>query len=139
MKLLIDECLSIKLVEDARQRGNPESSHVVWLGKSGWNDWELKNFIIEGDWTFVTRNSVDFRGSRHNPGASGQFAKIELHAGLICLNGPVGMARDLQIELFNRALDEIDRDPFLVNQVLEVTFPDTAREIEILRYKLPKE
>jgi hypothetical protein len=49
------------------------------------------------------------------------------------------MARDLQIELFNRALDEIDRDPFLVNQVLEVTFPDTAREIEILRYKLPKE
>jgi len=139
MKLLIDECLSIKLVEDARQRGNPESSHVVWLGKSGWKDWELKNFIIEGDWTFVTRKSVDFRGSRHNPGASGQFAKIELHAGLICLNGPVGMARDLQIELFNRALDEIDRDPFLVNQVLEVTFPDTAREIEILRYKLPKE
>ena len=139
MKLLIDECLSIKLVEDARQRGNPESSHVVWLGKSGWKDWELKNFIIEGDWTFVTRISVDFRGSRHNPGASGQFAKIELHAGLICLNGPVGMARDLQIELFNRALDEIDRDPFLVNQVLEVTFPDTAREIEILRYKLPKE
>ena len=139
MKLLIDECLSIKLVEIARQRGNPESSHVVWLGKSGWKDWELKSFILEGEWTFVTRNSLDFRGSQHNPGSRGQYADVELHAGLICLNGPVGMNRDLQLELFNRALDEIDRDPSLVNQVLEVTFPNTAREIEILRYKLPKE
>ncbi|MGD0098537.1 MAG: DUF5615 family PIN-like protein [Terracidiphilus sp.] len=139
MKLLIDECLSTKLVEIARQRGNPESSHVVWLGKSGWKDWKLKDFVIEGDWTFVTRNSVDFRGSHHNPGSKGLYANVELHAGLICLNGPVGMARDQQLELFNRALDEIDLDPFLMNQVLEVTFPGTAREIEILRYKLPKE
>jgi len=100
---------------------------------------ELRGFIIEGDWTFVTRNSMDFRGSSHNSGSRGQYADGELHAGLICLNGPVGMARDLQLELFNRALDEIDRDPFLVNQMLEITFLDTAREIEILRYKLPKE
>jgi hypothetical protein len=64
MKFLINinECLSLDLVEVARERGFVESSHVVWIGKAGWKDWELKPFILEGDWTFVTRNSVDFRG-----------------------------------------------------------------------------
>lgn len=28
----------------------------------GLKDWELKPNILEGDWTFVTRNSVDFHG-----------------------------------------------------------------------------
>ena len=64
MKFLIDECLSLDLVEVARERGFVESSHVVWMGKAGWKDWELKPFILEGDWTLVTRNSVDFRGPR---------------------------------------------------------------------------
>jgi hypothetical protein len=63
LKFLIDECLTLDLVEVAKERGFPESSHVVWMGKAGWKDWELKIFILDDDWTFVTRNSVDFRGS----------------------------------------------------------------------------
>ncbi len=31
LKFLIDECLSVDLVEVARDRGFPESSHVAWL------------------------------------------------------------------------------------------------------------
>jgi hypothetical protein len=62
LNFLIDECLSLDLVEVARDRGFSESSHVAWLGKAGWKDWALKTFILEGDWTFVTRNSIDFRG-----------------------------------------------------------------------------
>jgi hypothetical protein len=57
VKFLIDECLSLDLVAVACNRGFVESSHVVWVGTAGWKDWELKPFILAGDWTFVT-NSV---------------------------------------------------------------------------------
>ncbi len=36
MKSLIDECLSLDLVEVARGRGFVESSALVWMGKAGW-------------------------------------------------------------------------------------------------------
>jgi len=139
MKLLVDECLSEELTKLARRRGHTEASHVAWIGKRGWKDWELKPFILDGDWTFVTRNSGDFRGSRTAPGSRGQYADVALHAGLLCLNGPVGMDLDLQLELFEIALDELDRDGDLVNQVLEITLPESGDEIEVLRYKLPVE
>jgi len=48
MKLLIDECLSPELAKLAQQRGHGESSHIVWLGKSGWKDWSLKAVILDG-------------------------------------------------------------------------------------------
>ena len=107
MKFLIDECLSLDLVEVARGRGFVESSHVVWMGKAGWKDWELKPFILEGDWTFVTQNSVDFRGPAHATWAGGQFADVPRHAGLICINGPDAMSAEVQCELFEAVLDEI--------------------------------
>ncbi len=106
-KFLIDECLSPDVVEVARERGFPESSHAVWMGKAGWKDWELKSFILEGDWTFVTRNSVDFRGPADHPGTGGQFAAVPLHAGLICINGPDGTTAEIQCELFRAVLDEL--------------------------------
>ncbi len=60
-KFLIDECLSPNLALFARERGFVESSHVTWLGKGGWKDWELKQVILDHDWVFVTRNSADQR------------------------------------------------------------------------------
>jgi len=137
MKLLVDECLSDELTKLAQRRGHAEASHIAWVGKRGWKDWELKAVILDGDWTFVTKNSIDFRGPDDAPGSRGQYADVALHAGLICLNGPVGMDLDLQLELFEAALDELDCDSDLVNQVLEITLPDPADEIEVLRYKLP--
>ncbi len=139
MKLLIDECLSEELTKLARDRGHGEASHVRWIGKGGWKDWKLKSVVVDGDWTFVTKNSVDFRGPGDAPGSKGQYSDVTLHAGLICLNGPVGMDLDLQLELFEAALDELHRDDDLVNQVLEVTLTDLGDEIEVLRYSLPAE
>jgi hypothetical protein len=49
------------------------------------------------------------------------------------------MDLDLQLELFETALDELDRKSDLVNQVLEIGLSDAADEIEVLRYKLPAE
>lgn len=137
MKYLIDECLSPELAKMAIEKGHGETSHVVWMKLGGLKDWELKPIILEGDWTFVTKNSVDFRGSKDKPGTKGQYADVAIHAGLICLNGPPGMDLDMQIELFEQALIELDNDDDLVNQVLEISAED--EDLHVLRYALPKE
>jgi Domain of unknown function (DUF5615) len=139
MKLLVDECLSEELTKLAQRRGHGEASHIVWIGKRGWKDWQLKNIIIDGDWIFVTRNSIDFRGPRDAPGSRGQYAGVEIHAGLICLNGPSGMDLDLQLDMFEEALEELDRDDNLVNQVLEISLSDSSDEFEVVRYRMPDE
>ncbi|MFC0805236.1 DUF5615 family PIN-like protein [Ensifer sp. P24N7] len=87
MKFLIDECLSPQLAKMAIEKGHGETSHVVWMKMGGLKDWELKPMILEDDWTFVTKNSVDFRGPKDKPGTKGQYADVAIHAGLICLNG----------------------------------------------------
>jgi Domain of unknown function (DUF5615) len=135
MKLLIDECLSPELAKLAQSKGHGESSHVVWLKKSGWMDWQLKSVILDGDWTFVTNNAIDFRGPDSKPGSKGQYADVEIHAGLICLGAPSGMDLDVQLRLFKEALKEV-RDGDLVNQVLEV-FLTEDNEHRVLRYTLP--
>ena len=135
MKFLVDECLSPELTRLAQAAGHGASSHVVWLNRAGLKDWELKPLILEGDWTFVTKNSADFRGPAERPGKKGQYADVALHAGLVCLNGPPGMDLDMQRELFEEALAELRHDPDLVNQVLEISLERGA--LRILRYHLP--
>lgn len=139
MKFLIDECLSLDLVAVAQRRGFGESSHVVWMGKAGWKDWQLKPFILESDWILVTRNSVDFRGSADNPVHTGQFADVPLHAGLVCINGPNGMTAEVQCELFEAVLDEIGNAQQLVNEVIEVDLESLDGEFTIQRYPMPGE
>ena len=138
-KFLVDECLSPDLAEAARQHGFPESSHVVWMGKAGWKDWELKTFILDGDWTFVTRNSVDFRGLAEDPGTKGQYADVALHAGLICINGPATMSAEAQLEMFEALLLELSDPADMVNEVIEVTLDELGEEFTIERYPLPTE
>jgi hypothetical protein len=137
MKFLIDECLSPELALRAQSEGYVESSHVVWRGRSGWKDWDLMPMILEDDWVFVTKNSVDFRGSSDSPGDKGQYAAASIHAGLICLNGPPGMDLNMQLELFEEALFRLETDSDLINQVLEITLEDDA--LHVLRYKLPSD
>ena len=136
MKLLIDECLSPELTKLACAAGYGESSHVVWMGLAGRKDWELKAVILAGDWTFVTKNSVDFRGPASRPGLKGQYGDVAIHAGLICLNGPAAMDLDMQIELFEQALEEITVDGNLINTVLDIILEDDD-QIHIRRYALP--
>ena len=44
----------------------------------------------------------------------------------------------MQIELFEQALEELEAEPDLINQVLEVSLEDED-ELRILRYVLPGE
>jgi predicted nuclease of predicted toxin-antitoxin system len=135
MKFLVDECLSPELTKLAHAKGHGESSHVVWLDRAGLKDWELKPIILDGDWTFVTKNSVDFRGPAERPLTRGQYSDVALHAGLVCLNGPPGMDLDMQTELFEQALEELEANADLVNQVLEITWEEEA--LHTRRYELP--
>jgi hypothetical protein len=134
-KFLIDECLSPELATLARQRGFVESSHVTWLGKAGWQDWKLTPFILEEDWTFVTRNSFDFRGPANKPGSRGQYSGVSLHAGLVCINGPEDMGADDEAEMFAAVLHTIGPGG-LVNEGVEITLSDNGN-FELVRYSLP--
>ena len=138
MKFLIDECLSPELALLAREKGHTESTHVTWLGRASAKDWQLLPFIVDGDWTFVTRNSYDFRGPASNPGSKGQYTRADIHAGLVCLNGPLnGLDLDQQLELFGVALNEIGPDGDLISQALEITLEEEDGDVSIIQYQLP--
>jgi len=138
VKFFIDECLSAELAKIAVARGHPESSCVKWRGLAGTQDWNLVPLMVAEDFTLVTRNSIDFRGRLGLGGGQGLYADLDLHAGLICLNGPVGMDLDMQIELFEVALEELEgREGDLVNRCLDVTLDETDH-IEIVVYALPQ-
>lgn len=134
MKFLIDECLSLELARIAREEGYLESTHVNWLGLAGAKDWELMPKILSEDWTFVTRNSRDFRGKWHD---GGLFARAEVHAGLVCLNG-MAMDGAASERLFRVALVAIASVADLINQVLEVTECADGSGVEVNFYDLPE-
>jgi hypothetical protein len=76
------------------------------------------------------------QGPKDSPGSKGQYANVAVHPGLMCLNGPEGMGLNMQLELFEQALDELTIDGDLVNQVLEVSVDDEDN-LHILRCELP--
>jgi hypothetical protein len=139
MKFLIDQCLSPELADLARRRGFIESTHVSQRKRAATSDLQLMSYILAGDWTFVTRNARDFRGSPIKPGRKGHYRAAELHAGLICINGPNGMDLDIQLEAFAAVLDSLEvAEPDLTNQVFEATIEsETASDIILRRYDLP--
>jgi hypothetical protein len=134
-KLLIDENLSPSLSADAQQKGFV-CSHVNHLGRTGTKDWELKRIVLDGDWTFVTNNSIDFRGPVGAPGSSGQYADVRLHAGLVCIDAPFGLNLNLQRQIFGLILDELVKNGDLTNQVLQVDIKKDGR-VELERIALP--
>jgi hypothetical protein len=136
-KILIDENLSPSLVADAQQKGF-FCSHVNHLGKTGTKDWELKRVILEGDWTFVTNNSTDFRGPAHEPGSSGEHADVRLHAGLVCIDAPFGLNLNLQRQIFGLILGDLAKNGDLTNQVLQVDVRKDGR-VQLERFALPVE
>lgn len=136
-KILIDENLSPSLAADAQQKGFL-CSHVNHLGKTGTKDWELKRVILEGDWTFVTNNSTDFRGPANEPGSAGEYSDVRLHAGLVCIDSPFGLNLDLQKQIFGLILDELAKNGDLTNQVLQVDVRKDGR-VQLERFALPAE
>lgn len=134
-KLLIDENLSPSLTGLATSQGFV-CSHVNHLGLTGLKDWQLKAAILEGDWTFITNNSVDFRGPEKKPGSQGIYAGIALHAGLICIDAPGGLNLERQKLLFQLILSNLREHGDLTNQVLQVTL-SASGDVQLSRYEMP--
>jgi predicted nuclease of predicted toxin-antitoxin system len=123
VRFLIDECLTVDLVEVAAQGGH-EAQHVARVGKAGWKDWNVLRYAGDGDFILVTNNASDFRRL---------YAARPLHAGLVILI-PV-MERVLQQRLFKTALDELALLGEPVNQVIEVDLD--GDDVTIAVYDLP--
>ena len=120
----------------AHERGF-QCSHLNHLGMTGHKDRELKSIIIGGEWTFVTNNSIDFRGPADKPGSSGEYADVTLHAGLVCITAPGGLSLAIQRQLFELILNDLVRNGDLINQVLEVVL-DRGGEVQATRREMPK-
>jgi uncharacterized protein DUF5615 len=135
LRLLIDECLSPDLVDLAVAAGHVESTCLRDRGLLGTQDWTLMKHVLAEDFTLVTVNAQDFRGSGQDaPG--GFYATTELHAGLVCLNSARSMDLKAQKDLFEIALKELSELPDLMNQVLEVT-EEASGEVMATLYELP--
>lgn len=135
LRILIDENLSPSLASQAHERGY-ECTHVNHLGMAGTKDWELKKTIVDGDWTFITNNSIDFRGPSGKRGSAGEYADVRLHAGLVCVNASSGLNLETQRRLFELIFDDFGANWDLINQVLEVDLKKSG-EVELRRYALP--
>ena len=135
LRLLIDECLSPALVDLAVAAGHVESTCLRDRGLLGTQDWTLMKHVLAEDFTLVTVNAQDFRGSGQDaPG--GLYATTELHAGLICLNSVRPMDLKAQRALFDIALKELAELPDLINQILEVS-EEASGEVVVTVYELP--
>lgn len=135
LRLLIDECLSPELVDDAIAAGHVEATCVRDRGLLQTKDWDLMVWVVAGDFTLVTHNARDFRGAgASQPG--GYHAVQPIHAGLICLNSLFPMDLDRQHGLFKIALDHLATLPDLVNQALEI-FEDENSMVTVTLYEIP--
>ena len=140
LKLLIDECLSPKLVAMAVAAGHVESTCVRDRGWLGLSDWRLIEHVVAEDFTLVTANAKDFRG-HHDGELGGLHNGQPIHAGLICLNAQDGLDLALQEQLFEVALDQLRRLGDLVNQALEITLEshdDDGAQVAIELYEIPE-
>lgn len=123
MKFLIDECLHTTLVAVARHRGH-DADHVNWIGKSGWQDWELMPIALEEAYTFVTENRDDFLRL---------FSLEPVHNGLV-----VFMRKSeppVQRELFEVVLDVLGAAGDLFNQAFKVSFEGTQAAATDITYE----
>ena len=122
----------------AIERGHWNSTSVKRRGLQGTPDWKLLPILVAEDLTLVTKNSIDFRGPAEAPGSKGLYTTLDLHAGLICLNGPTGMDLDMQTALFAIVLDKLEAlDDDLTNRVLDVTLETKDGDVILRLYDLP--
>jgi predicted nuclease of predicted toxin-antitoxin system len=123
IQFLVDECLTLDLVEVAARHGY-NAFHVAHRGWTSKKDSFLLQRLLEEDLTLVTNNWKDFRP---------MLRRARLHAGAVVL--PNVRLGD-QVRLFDRALRAIrlpDPPLDMVNTVLEV---DASGRVAV--YDLPE-
>jgi predicted nuclease of predicted toxin-antitoxin system len=114
VRFLIDECLSVALVAMAKER-SCHADHVAYIGKSGWQDWNVASFALANDYLLVTNNRRDFLR---------EYARADVHPGLIILIPNVDGAD--QRRLFGKAFEAVAALDDPVNRLIEVAADGSA-------------
>jgi predicted nuclease of predicted toxin-antitoxin system len=104
----VDECLTPELVAVANARGYA-ATHVIYLERNGTEDWVIAQLVLSRNDILVTNNAHDFLAI---------YARLEIHPGLVIILPSVDL--DVQVRLFEIAVNEIERREDIVNQVLSV-------------------
>jgi predicted nuclease of predicted toxin-antitoxin system len=134
-RLLIDECLSPGLVQQAHAAGHVESTCLRDRGRLGHKDHQVLAYALEQEFILVTRNAIDFRGAgEENPG--GLYAAVEVHPGLICIESADILDYDTQQLIFAKVLEALTERADLTNTALEF-FLDEDEQIFIDEYEIP--
>jgi predicted nuclease of predicted toxin-antitoxin system len=107
-KLLVDECLSPRLVSIAADYGY-HATHVNYIGKSSVADWQIVKSIEAGDYIFATNNARDFIRL---------YSRMHIHNDLIVIFPSV--ERDIQVFLFEKVLRHIDSFPDIINKCIAI-------------------
>lgn len=115
LRFLIDENLNRRLVDTAHARLH-EASYVPHVGLSGSSDAELLRRAIEGDWIIVTNNVDDFVEL---------VRQEELHPGVVLVITQTNP--DVQVRLFEQALDAIGDRRDLINLVVHVDVDEATK------------
>lgn len=108
-RLFIDECLSAALVAVAKNKGIV-AEYGPYIGKGGWQDWNIVPFALENNYIIVTNNRRHFLR---------EYIKLDVHNGLIIIVPNVERAD--QMRLFEIALETafaLGED--IVNRIVEV-------------------
>ncbi len=108
-KIFVDECLSVALVAVAKNKGII-AEYGPYIGKGGWQDWNIVPFALENNYILVTNNIRHFLK---------EYIKVALHNGLIIIVPNVDRAD--QIRLFSIALEAaLQLGDDVVNKIVEV-------------------
>jgi predicted nuclease of predicted toxin-antitoxin system len=105
---VIDECLTPDLAAVAKSRGHDAYTVLQRFGQ-GARDWDLMPRILAANLVLVTNNRTDFLKL---------YAKEEVHGGCVVIVPNVPWKG--QLELFGKALETIEREPDIVNMLVEV-------------------
>ena len=106
----------------------------------GWEDHQIMPKIIDGDWTFVTQNSDDFRPPADSTSTRPCYVGYTLHAGLVCLNLKHGSCLQDQMDYFKAALDFTGYPGDLVNVIVEVDPSENdPKKIKLRHYDFPSD
>jgi hypothetical protein len=130
-RFLVDECLSTTLPLVAHQLGF-DCSHINHLGLVSIKDWHLVETIVDGNWTLVTNNAIEWRGRYRSS------TTLLIHPGVVFVIPNV--RRLEQQRLFATALNWVrgQQDPgnALVGRALDIT-ADPAGQAIVTSYDLP--
>ena len=107
---LIDECLSPKLADVAAKR-SVEGAHATRRGLTSTPDPVIARWCVTNDFALVTNNARDFRRI---------YSSLDLHPGLVVILPEIVASE--QVRLFALILDRVEREPDLVNKLMEIDF-----------------